>query len=271
METAAYQASLRLPSPRKASLANLEAISQGELHSGLAEADIAYWAYNGGGPYLESGELENLSSIANLYPESVHVVVRRGSGITRISHLKGKRVSVGPEGSGASVHAKAIVEAYGLTLAELKVLHLQPGPASDLLREGGLDAFFIVAGYPVNAITSLAETMRIGLIDMTGEPVERLVIGYPFLTRGLIPAGTYKGVLRTPTLNVGAQWVVAQSVEADLVYDITRALWHENTRHLLDSGHPDGARIRLETALRGLAIPLHPGAERYYREIGMIQ
>ena len=253
------------------SVANLAAISAGTMDSGLAQADVAYWAYNGGGPYEESGELENLSAIASLYRESVHVVVRRGAGIRRISQLRGKRVSLGPTGSGTRIQAEVILGAFGVDVAELDVSYHAAGPASDLLLKRELDAFFVVGGDPINAISSLAENMRIGLIDLAGETVEKLIGRYPFFTRGVIPPDTYKGVLVTPTLNVSAQWIVSAATDEELVYGITRALWHERTRALLDNGHPDARRITLETSLNGLAMPLHPGAARYYREAGLLK
>jgi TRAP transporter TAXI family solute receptor len=90
----------------------------------------------------------------------------------------------------------------------------------------------------------------------------------PFFARHSIAAGTYQNVTFTPTLSVGAQWIVDAGIDPDTVYQITRALWHPNTRHLLDSGHPKGGLIRLETALDGLGVPLHPGARRWYVEAG---
>ena len=93
---------------------------------------------------------------------------------------------------------------------------------------------------------------------------------YQFFARDLIPAGTYEGIGATPTISVGAQWVVGAEVDEELVYGITKALWHENARNLLDNGHAKGQAITLETALDGIGIPLHPGAERFYREAGLL-
>ena len=109
------------------------------------------------------------------------------------------------------------------------------------------------------------------LIPIDGPQVDRLLENYRFFAKDVIPAGTYDDVPETPTVSVGAQWVVAAEVDEDLVYGITKALWHENARKLLDDGHAKGRAITLETALDGIGIPLHPGAARYYREVGMLK
>jgi hypothetical protein len=109
------------------------------------------------------------------------------------------------------------------------------------------------------------------LVPITGPEVDALLERYPFFTRDRIPAQTYPGVGETATLSVGAQWLVGAEIDEELVYGITKALWHENARKLLDTGHSKAREITLQTALDGIAIPLHPGAERYYREVNLIQ
>jgi TRAP transporter TAXI family solute receptor len=139
-----------------------------------------------------------------------------------------------------------------------------------MIEEGQLDAFFIVAGYPTGSIPELCASLGCVLVPIEGPEVETLLEHYPFFAKDVIPAGTYPGVGLTNTVSVGAQWVVGAEIDEELVYGITRALWHENARKLLDDGHAKGKAITLATALDGIAIPLHPGAERYYREVGLI-
>ncbi len=253
------------------SVDNINRIAAGEIDSGLTQADIAYWAHTGTGVYSWRGPLEKLRLIANLYPESIQIVVRRDSGIESVADLRGKRVALGAPESGTLVDAQIILKAYGLSESDIKPFYLLPGPAGDLLRDGGLDAFFIVAGVPTNAISILSEEIEIDLLSVTGEPAERLIEDYPFFTFNLIPAETYDGTAEVRTLAVGAQWVLSADADADVVYGMTSALWNKNSRALLDSGHPKGKQIRIESALDGAGIPLHPGAERYYREIGVIK
>ena len=252
------------------SVDNVKAMAKGDLESGLSQADIAYWSYSGKGMFRGKNRITNLRAIANLYPESVHIVARKDAGIKSVKGLKGKRVSLDVAGSGTQVNARLILRRYGVRLKALRPVYVQLGPAIDMMREGRLDVFFFVAGYPVRAIAELAEKIPIQLLPIAGKTAKRIRRSDLFFTETVIPTGTYKGVDKTPTLSVGAQWIVRADIDEKLVYGITRALWHKNTRRLLDSGHPNGRLLRLETALDGMAIPLHPGAERFYREAGMI-
>ena len=163
-----------------------------------------------------------------------------------------------------------VLKGYGLTRKDLKPLYLPPGEAADRLREGTLDAFFLVAGSPVTAIADLARAIPIALVPIAGGQSEKIRKSDPFFVQTVIPKGVYEGVEHTWTLGVGAQWLVSADVSDDLIYAITRALWHDNVLDILKNGHPLGDMIRLETALDGLTVPLHPGAARFYRERGMI-
>lgn len=247
------------------SVENVRGIAQGQLDLALSQADVAYYAYLGEKAFAKDGPVRNLRAVANLYPEAVHVVARPGAGISSPSDLRGKRVSVGEPASGTLVAAEAVLRGYGLTEKDLQVSHEKLGKASDMLLAGDLDAFFMVGGYPLGAIAHAAEAGDIRLIPIAGPEAQQIVEHDPFFTFDTIPTGVYQGVGETRTLSVGAQLVAAASLKEDLVYGIARALWHPNNRAVLDSGHPNGKRIRLETALDGLAIPLHPGAARYYK------
>ena len=252
------------------SVANVNGIKSGALESGFAQSDIAYWAYTGTGIYDGQGEVENLRAIASLYPESIHLVARKDSDIKSVRDLKGKRVSLDEPGSGTLVDSRIILEAFGLTEDDVEAEYIKPSPAVAKMRDGQLDAFFIVSGYPTGSVVELASAIGADLVPIDGPEVDALIEQYQFFTRDVIPAGTYEGIDETKTLSVGAQWVVGAEVDEELVYGITSALWHENARKLLDNGHAKGRAITPETALDGIGIPLHPGAERYYREMGLL-
>ena len=143
------------------------------------------------------------------------------------------------------------------------------GEAADRLRAGELDAFFMIAGTPANAIVNLADDALITLVPLDGPNADKLRKKYPFFAEDRIPAGTYFNTAATDTLSVGAQWLVSAELSEELVYQITRALWHPSTRRLLDGGHPKGKKISIDTALDGLVVPIHPGARRYYSEAGI--
>ena len=211
-----------------------------------------------------------MRSIANLFPESIHVVVRRDISLRGVGDLRGKRISVDRVGSGTRVDALLILKAYGLSPDNTKVISVSARDAADMLRAGELDAFFFVAGTPASVITDLAGESQVNLLPVDGPEAEKLTQAVPFFAPITIPSGTYFNVGVTESLSVGAQWLVSADLPEETVYGVTGALWHENARRLLDSGHPKAALIRLETALDGLGAPLHAGAERYYREIGLI-
>ncbi len=251
------------------SVANVMGIQRGSLESGFVQSDIAYWAYSGTGAFSDDAPLRELSSIANLYPESIHIVARRGSGIKRVRDLIGKRVSLDEPGSGTLIDAELVLSEYGISRDDFQVEFIKPGLAMQRIRDNKLDAFFIVAGYPTKAVALLAADSGVNLIPIDGPEAERLVARYRFFAQNWIPQGVYPGIPHIETISVGAQWIVASSTDAELVYEITKSLWHKNSRRLLDSGHVKGKRILLETALEGLAVPLHPGAKRFYNEIGM--
>jgi TRAP transporter TAXI family solute receptor len=253
------------------SVANVEGISSRRLESGFVQSDVAYWAYTGTGTFDDENPMRDLRTIANLYQESIHVVARKDSGIRGIRDLVGRRVSLDEPGSGTLVDALLVLEAYGIGTRDIDEEYLKSDLAIERVRSGSLDAFFIVAGYPARAVSELAEDTQLFLLPIDGPESERLVEKYGFFTRDHIPEGVYPGVARVVTLSVGAQWLVSETIDDDLVYGITRTLWDRNSRKLLDNGHAKGREIRLENALNGIAVPLHPGARRYYREIGMLE
>jgi TRAP transporter TAXI family solute receptor len=254
------------------SVANVNAIEAGSLESGFAQADVAFWAHSGTGVYEGKAKIDSLRAIANLYPESVHLVARKGSGIRTPTDLKGKRVSLDEPGSGTLVDARLILAAYGLSEKDIRPEYLKPNQAGDKVKDGALDAFFFVGGYPAGAISELAASgAGIDIISLAGPEIDKLRAQHKFFAADLIPEGTYKGAGAVRTISVGAQWVTSTRQPDDLIYAITKALWNANTRKLLDSGHAKGRQIQERNALEGIAIPLHPGAMRFYRETGAIK
>jgi TRAP transporter TAXI family solute receptor len=251
------------------SVENVRLIAAGGLEAGLCQADVAEAAFHGTGAFAHDSH-PSLRVIAALFSEAVHVVVREPSSIAGIEQLRGRRVSLGEEFSGTEVDAEAVLAAFHLRPRDLIVSHLAPGPASDELRAGHIDAFFLTAGAPVPSVRELAEATRIRLLPITGAAADALHKAHPLLVRATIPGDAYRGVAATGTVGVGAELVVSSALEEDLAYALTKALWSESTRSLLEGGHRGGEEIQLKHALDGLALPLHPGAERYYREKGLL-
>ncbi|MGB3407471.1 MAG: TAXI family TRAP transporter solute-binding subunit [Jannaschia sp.] len=254
------------------SVANVEAIAEGRLESAFIQSDVATWAWSGTGIWAPRPPEDGLRAIANLYPESMHVVARADSGIEAIADLVGKRVSLDEPGSGTLVEAQLILAAMGIREADLEARYLKTTDAADAMRAGSLDAFFFSGGFPARAITDLANDLAITIVPFDEDATEVILVSHEFFTYDVIPAGVYPGVDEDVwTIGVNAQWVTSADQPEALVYDITRALWNDTTRRLLDGGHEKGRLIRLETALDGVGIPLHPGAERFYLEIGLLQ
>lgn len=256
----------------KGSVENVAAIQDGRVESGFVQSDVAFGAFTGTGVFAGAAPMDRLRVLASLYDESVHLVVRAGAGIDGVAGLRGRRVSLDVEGSGTLVVAREILSAWGLATTDLQAVHEPLGRSLDLMREGAIDAFFLVAGYPAAAISELTANGSAALAPIAGPEVEPLLRHHRFLTADLIPADAYSLAGRpTPTVGVAALWVVAAALDEALAYEITAALWHPAARDALSRGHPKGASIRLETALRGVAIPLHPGAARFYRERGVAE
>lgn len=269
---------LLVPQISNGSVSNVKGLSRGLLDLALVQSDVAYWAYNGTAIFNDQPKHHALRAVANLYPESMHLVARKGSGIESVANLKGKRVSLDEVGSGTVVDARIVLHFYDLEESDLKAVFLKPFFAARQIANGELDAFFLFAGYPAAAILDLAATTGATLVPIDGPAVEAILHEHPYFARGvipagtyghgLIPAGTYKGVGDTPTLTVGAQLLVNAALEEDFIYQLTRALWSTYTQELLIEGHPKGKEIKLKRALEGVSIPLHPGAARFYREMG---
>jgi TRAP transporter TAXI family solute receptor len=255
----------------RGSVDNINAILSGIRDSGFAQSDVAYWAHSGTGTMEGKPPAEDLVTIAALFDEHIHLIAMKDSGIASVADLKGKRVSLDEPGSGTRVDAQLILEANGLALSDIVAEDLKPGPASEALRNGKIDAFFIVAGYPTGAVVDLASAVDITLVPISGQGAESLTSQYGFFSQSEIPAGTYENLPAVETVSVGAQWLTSRKQPDELIYNITKALWNDNTRTLLDVGHAKGKSINAETALSGVGVPLHPGAERFYREAGLLK
>jgi hypothetical protein len=274
------------------SIENLLAIGAGQIESGFAQSDVAGWAYSGtGAPVLarckgqsaeaqnrntglqllkNHGPIPNLRLIAALFPEDVQLVVKASSSIRNLGDLKGKRVAIGESGSGTIADARLVLEAAGFSECDIQPQFLRLSGAVEALQGGDIDAFFIVAGVPVPAVSEIASLVPLRLVPIEGATLTRLMGRPPFFHADTIPGGTYSGIDDpVSTVSVTALWIVGAAVTDDLAYAITRSLWQETTRKLLDFAHPVGKRIRIATALVDATVPLHPGAARYYAERGM--
>ena len=252
------------------SVENLRMVAAGQIESGIAQSDIVSWAYAGTGIFAAAGPLKNLRAIASLFPESLQLVVRDDSAIQTLANLRGKHISLGQPASGTFADAHVVLAAAGLTEKDMTAEYLRPGVAATNVKDGTLDGFFIIGGVPVPAIRDLAAETPIRLIPVEDDVLAKMRESSTSYRRSTIPSGTYPGIsAETPSIGFDALWIVSADAADDLIYAITKALWNDATQRLLEARAPLGKQVRVEDALDGLSIPLHPGAKRFYREAGL--
>lgn len=256
------------PQSTGASAENLKLISTGEADLGIVQNDVMDYAFNGT-EIFEGQKLEGFSAIATLYPEVVQIVCKPNAGINSIADLKGKTVSIGDAGSGVEFNAIQILGAYGLTVDDIKARNLSFKESGSAFQDNQVDAFFITAGLPNAAIQEIVTTKEVNIISIEGPELEKLLTDYPYYTGYTIPMDTYKGMTKDATaLSIKATLIASDALDTDTVYNLTKALF-ENLE-TFSGMHAKAAELNIEDALKGISIPIHPGAEKYYKEIGIL-
>ena len=256
-----------------ASVFNNAAVQNGELEAGMTAADVLRSMYLGEGKF-DGKPHEKLRVVANLYPEDLHLVLPKGQTINDLGDLKDKRVGIAQAGSGTQVAVLQMLDAWGVNRDNMDEAELNNSQSAERLADGQLDAYFYAAGWPVAAMVQLASTKGMNLHSFTEADLKKINDIIPAYIPSKIPGGVYQGVDQDSlTPAVSAFLVVSSDLSDELVYGITKAMWNENTRKLLDNGHAKGKQITLDGALKGveaLGVPLHPGAERFYKEAGKL-
>jgi len=253
-----------------ASVANCNLISRGQIETGFSQANTTYWCYTATGILEGKEPIKNLRGIASLYPETIHIVATKASGINTIEDLKGKKVGVGAPNSGTAADAEIILNAHGITFDDIQADFLSFNEVAQRLIDGQIDAGFTTAGFPTSSIINIATKRDIVLIPISAEKIKELCDAIPYYGATVIPGGLYKSVDEdVPALATPALWVCDAKLSPTLVYKMTKALWEH--RDVLEKVHSQGKNITLETAIDGIGIPLHPGAELYYKEVGLVK
>jgi len=245
---------------------NVIAINSGEVDSGLAQSDVIAAAVKGQGLFRKLGPQNHVRVIASLFSEQVHLVVASSAKIKSVADLKGKRVSLGSDGSGVGITAREVLAAYRLAESSLKVSHEEVFEAAQLMKDGKLDAFFAVGGVPLDPVSELTSSGRGRLMPIDGAGRDRLLKTVPALSAAAIPAKAYRNNADIQTVSARALWVVRDSVPDTLVYDITRALFNPRNYDSLAASHPSAREISLDSAALSPPAPLHPGAARFYSD-----
>ncbi len=254
-----------------ASVANAQLIGTGDADFAILQNDIAFYAYNGETlPAFQGKPVKNMGGIFSIYPELVQLVVTKGSGIKTVRDLKGKKVVLGPQGSGTEANAQQILEAHGMKEADLgKAERIDAAAASDQLKDGRVDAGFFTVGLGAAAIVDAFITGKVGMVSVTGPESEALIKKYPFYAAVTIPANTYKDQAEVKTVAVMAMMVARSDLPEDLVYRFTKAIFDDLKQ--FHEAHSAAKNLTLGTALKGMPISLHPGAARFYKEKGVIK
>jgi TRAP transporter TAXI family solute receptor len=252
-----------------ASKANIELIDSGDVEIAIVQNDTMDYAARG----LETfngTKYNTFSAMAAVYAEVCQVVASASSGIKTVADLRGKNVSVGDAGSGTEINARHILDAYGLSYSDIRVQNLGVGPSADALKDNKIDAFFFTSGAPASGITDLAASKDIVLVEIDSAHVAQLRAKYPSYTQYAIPAATYKGMTSAAnTVAIKATFIVSNKLSADTVYNLTKALFERKAQ--IELAHAKGKELTLSYAVDGIPVPFHPGAERYFKEVGAIK
>jgi TRAP transporter TAXI family solute receptor len=251
----------------KASVENLNLLQDGKGELALALGDSVKLAWEGDADAGFAAPLDKLRGVAAVYPNFIQIVASKDSGITTLDELKGKSLSVGAPKSGTELNARAILDAAGMTYDDLgKTEYLPFAESVELMKNRQLDATLQSAGLGVASIKDLSTSVDITMVAVPAETVE--AIGAPYIA-ATIPAGTYEGQdADVPTAAVVNVLVTHEGVSEETVYQMTKLLF-ENLGPL-EAAHAAAKQISLENALNGMPLPLHPGAERYYKEAGLM-
>ncbi|MBR2040507.1 MAG: TAXI family TRAP transporter solute-binding subunit [Clostridia bacterium] len=244
---------------------NIQGIDVGDYQLGTVQSDVMHYAWNGTRAFEEEGKLTTFRTVAGLYAEAVQLVTTNPN-IKSVADLKGKKVSIGAPGSGVYFNAVDILEAAGLSEKDINPQYQNFDQSADALKDGKIDAAFIVAGAPTPAITELCMTnAKTKIVPIDGDIAEKLMKDNTFYSVYKIPANSYSNQDKEiTTVTVKATLIVSADATEDDVYNITKAIF--DNIDAISNEHAKGAELNLENATEGLTVPFHAGAAKYFKE-----
>lgn len=249
------------------SKANIQGIDAGNYQLGTVQSDVMAYAWEGTRSFQEEGKMDSFRVVAGLYAEAVQLVTMDPE-IKSVADLEGKSVSIGAPGSGVYFNAVDVLEAAGLTEDDINAQYQSFADSADALKDGKIDAAFIVAGAPTPAITELCTTNEAYLVPIDGEVAENMMASNPFYTVYNIPANTYEGQTEdVQTVTVKATLIVSANASEDDVYKLTAAIFDNIEAITAENGK--GAELSIENATDGMTAPFHAGAAKYFAEKGV--
>ncbi len=247
---------------------NMRLTQANEVDLAIVQNDVAHSAYNGLEPFKK--KLGDVRAIARLYPEYLHVVASKDSGVKTLADFKGKKVSVGARGSGNEVNCRQMFGFYGLNYDNIKPIFLPYGETADQFKDRALDGFVFTIGTPNPAIQDITTAQEVVFVPLDGAKSDEIVAKFPYLVKDAIPANTYRGQTQpVPTLSVQAILVVNKDMPDDVAYTITKTLF--DNVDAVAKAHNKGAEITLKQATDGVTIPFHPGAAKFLKEKGVLK
>jgi hypothetical protein len=251
-----------------ASAENVRLINKKEVELALVQSDTLDFAFNAKEAFKEP--LKGMSAIAVLYPEIIQVVVRADSPMKTFADLKGKKVGVGAPGSGTEANFRQLMDIYGLKKEDINPQFLSFSESADAFKDKHIDAFIVTAGIPNAGIMDVSTQHEIRILDIPADMAGKLIAKYPFLAVAKVPANTYKGqTADVSTVAVNAVLIAGSQLKDDLVYNMTKALFENQAA--LASAHAKGKELSLQNAVKGVSIPYHPGAVKFFKEKGAMK
>ncbi|MCX5825563.1 MAG: TAXI family TRAP transporter solute-binding subunit [Deltaproteobacteria bacterium] len=250
------------------SAVNLRLVNKGEASIGFSNSDAAFFAVKG--QNIFDTPFTKIRGMFMMYEDHFHIAALKSSGIRSIADLKGKKVRLGLPATVVVEDSRIILEAYGLKESDVKSQPLSLADAFEQMKDGNIDVVIEPVGYPSAGYIDLAHSRDMVLLDIDKDKLAQINKKYPFLSAGIIPAGTYKGQTKdVSALAVKIMLFTSSDISSETIYKLTKATFQN--LNILAESHPKGKLVKLETALADMPITLHPGAERYFREVGVIK
>ena len=251
---------------------NVLLMQKKEAEVAFAQNGVAYYAYNGMEMFKDK-PTKFLRGITNLYPNVMHIVVAASSNIKSIKDFEGKKFVPGAIGSATEINSKEILGLYGLDYKDKKNVkgeYLGYSEAAEALKDGRVDGILIAGGLPTSAVLDAASSLKIRILSLEPDMIAKLKQTMPWYYEITIPKGTYIGQTEdVHTVAVANLLICREDLSNDLVYDMTKTL-HDNQKDLV-AAHSAAKDMKLQDALKGMTVPLHPGAEKYYKEKGIVK
>lgn len=248
---------------------NVNLIGSGETTLAIVQNDVLDYSYHGTNTWEGQPTVTNTAVLASLYPEVCQIIAVADSGIESVADLRGKSVSIGAIGSGVETNAKQILAAYGLSTDDIKVQNLDFAESAEAMKNRTLDACFITAGVPNTAVLDLATSRDVMVVPVDGAEAQSLLDQYPFYAVATITPGEYSFLSNdVSTIAVQATLICSTDLDEETAYNLVKTIFEKAED--IAASHEKGSYLSPDYAIQGVSVDFHPGAVRYYEEIGVL-